>query len=239
MKFKISQVENLNFSNGKIEKINLKNSNYFDGWKFSILASSNDHIITNLVTDLNAAQVIKTENALKWRIIDHWKHEKDYATNSLVIYEETLFRNLNYSRIVEPVNNPKNSSDWEVYKQPTIFYSPVFDGLAVSNNMGDFGVKLPPLVHNYGEYYYSNGVNSYTFWDSGLTYSIDDIVTYKNKNWISLDNDNRTLPSETSGYLTQSNFVYTWEETNLPTRWNKVDLWKSDESYDITTWNSL
>jgi hypothetical protein len=236
LKFRISEIENINISNDKIDKINLKNSNLFDSWKFSILVSSNDYILTKSLLNSSDAEIIKTENPLRWRIIDTWKHDKDYATNSLVIYEEVLFKNIKSSRITDPIYNPKNSNDWTLYDRPNIFYSPLYDGTFQKNNMTEFDPKIPPLIYNDGQYFYSNGLGAYSFWSSALTYSVDDIVTYKNKNWISLIDDNRTLPSENSGYLTSSIFINSWEETDLSSRWRPVELWRSDLEYDFSSW---
>jgi len=202
------------------------------------LVSSNEHIVTNFDDDINSLRLLKSVNPLKWRIIDEWKHEKDYQNNNLVIYEDVLYRSLTQSRIVEPDINPKISSDWEIYNSPNIFYSPLFEGLT-NNNMSAFGSNLPPLVYNSGEYYYSDGRNNYTFWDSSLTYSVNNVVTYKSKNWKSLINNNRTIPNEESGFLTNSVFINSWEETNTPTRWKNVELWKNDFEYIDPTWDVI
>lgn len=238
LKFKISEVDNINISENKIEKINLRNTNKFENWKFSILLSSNDTLVTSSGQDVNTPQIFKVINPLRWRIIDEWKHEKEYDLSSLVLFEDVIFRSLTFSRIMDPTINPKVSSDWELYQDPTIFYSPKFDGV-VNNNMFGFGLNFPPLVYNSSEYYYSDGRNSYTFWDSGLTYSTDDMVTYKNKNWVSLINENRTTPNEDSGFLTGSTFVNSWGETNLTTRWSKVNLWRSDFEYSDSSWDEV
>ncbi len=105
--------------------------------------------------------------------------------------------------------------------------------------MSAFGSNLPPLVYNSGEYYYSDGRNNYTFWDSSLTYSVNNVVTYKSKNWKSLINNNRTIPNEESGFLTNSVFINSWEETNTPTRWKNVELWKNDFEYIDPTWDVI
>lgn len=237
LKFKIQEIDNINFLDNKIQKINVKNTNKFDSWKFSILVSTNDFMVTSSGIDGTEPNIIGFKNALKWRIIDNWKHEKDYGANSMVIYDETLYRNTKNSRILNPNDNPKISDEWVVYEKPTIFYSPDFDGSEEKNNFQSVDPKLPPLVYNYGQYFYSDGENSYDFWDSESIYSVDDIVTYKNKNWVSLQNDNKTIPHEDSGFFTASIFIKTWEETNLDTRWRPVEIWNSDSEYLESSWN--
>jgi len=239
LKFSLSEVENINIVDNKIEKINLKNSNKFDSWKFSILVSTNDYIVTPSPSNVNLVNLIKSENVLKWRIIDEWKHEKQYYSTDIVSYDDVLYSCLNDSRIIEPELDPKTSPDWELYKVSSIFYNPVYNnGFTYSTNMGAFGVNYPPLVFNQNEYYYSDGLNSWDFWDKYLTYSEYDQVRYKGKNWISLINTNRYLPDEDSGYFTASTFINAWEETDLPTRWEKVEIWKSDYEYDDSSWDT-
>ncbi len=160
LKFSISEIDNINIVDGKIEKINLRNSNKFESWRFSVLLSNNSHLIVGSDTDPTNPNVIKSETALKWRVIDEWKHDKDYFTNSLVLYEQTLYKNTVHSRIVDPIYNPKNTTDWQLYTNPTIFYSPLFDGTSTKNNMVGFGATIPPLIYNDGQYYFSNPFNS-------------------------------------------------------------------------------
>jgi len=104
--------------------------------------------------------------------------------------------------------------------------------------MASFISNFPPLVYNKGEFYYSDGLKSYSFWRTDFTYTIDWIVTYDNKNWISTTDSNTTIPNENSGIISDTEFYYTWKETNLPTRWKSVDLWKSDTDYGaLSSWN--
>lgn len=237
LKFKISEVENINISEGRIEKVNLRNSNKFDGWKFSMIVSNNEYIITSSASDINSIDLIKSENVLKWRIIDQWKHEKDYNANSLVIYNNILYVNSIHSIIFDPNENPSNSTDWSPYQKQTIFYSPFFSGLATSNNLAQSFPGLPPLVYNSGEYYYSDGTSIWDFWSYNTTYSKDDLVTYNGKYWTSLVDDNTTIPNKESGFFTFSVFQYYWKESkDLVTRWNKVEVWQSDKVYE-NSWN--
>ena len=228
LKFKLSEVDNINITENKIDRVNLKNSNKFENWKFSILLSSNDFTLTSSPSDINVCELVKVKNPLMWRMIDNWKTEKEYKNNSLVIFDEILYRSLTYSRITDPSINPKVSVDWEPYDKATIFYSPYFDGIPERNNLQELNFKVPPLVYNYGEYYYSSP-NSYDFWNIGIVYQKDDIVTYRGKNWISLIDDNIVRPSESSE----------WTETDLPTRWSKVGIWRSEFDYKNSSWSSV
>jgi hypothetical protein len=238
LKFYLSEVENLNVTDGKIEKINLKNSNKFDSWKFSIVLSKNDYIVLPSATNTNSATVSYFENVLKWRTIDHWKHDKIYATNSLVVYNEVLYNNPTQSIINLPNSNPTNNVNWIEYDKPTIFYSSKYKGLTSSNNMSEVYPGFAPLVYNFGEFYYSNGVpNDADFWSSTKTYSAGNIATYKNQSWISLTQSNRYLPSENSVYISGYS-LSVWDKYELGTRWKQVELWKSEYDYESDpNWN--
>jgi hypothetical protein len=239
VKFKISEVDNINISDNKIDKINLKNSNKFEDWKFSIIVSENDHIITTTEPNLNTPQIFRSENVLRWRVIDEWKLDKDYYFNSLVVYNNILYVSLTSSIITDPNDDPSTSIDWVEYQEPTIFYSSTFDGFTNSNNMSSFLVGYPPLVYNGGEFYYSDGTNAFDFWRSDSVYPFGEVVTYNNTNWQSIDNNNTSIPSETSGYFTASTFMNTWGETDQETRWKKVELWDRDKDYSLgSSWNS-
>ena len=219
----------------------MKNSNKFDSWKFSIILSKNDYLINPSTSDLNTPEIKFYENILKWRTIDHWKHDKIYATNSLVVYNEVLYNNPTQSRINLPNLNPTNDSNWRLYNSPSIFYNPNYRGRTYSNNVGSVYPGFPPLVYNFGEFYYSDGgVNSSDFWMPTGTYSEDDYVTYNNQSWISLQNNNKYIPSEKSGYLSGYSFVSFWEKYNLGTRWKPVELWKAEYDYNSisnSSWN--
>ncbi len=102
--------------------------------------------------------------------------------------------------------------------------------------MVGFGATIPPLIYNDGQYYFSNPFNSNDFWNSSFTYSDFDVVTYKNKNWVSLTSSNITIPSENSGINIGGEFFSTWEETGVSVRWNPVSIWKSDFEYDVSSW---
>ena len=240
LRFRISEVDNINISDNKIQKINLRNSNKFEDWKFSILTSQNDYIILPSGPNTNDTTILKSENVLKWAIIDDWKHEKDYDIDTLALFNDILYQSKTASRIINPSDNPSNSNQWTPYTQSSIFYSPLYKGLTNSNNMTSFDAKYPPLVYNSGDYYYSDGRGLWDFWQNTATYSTNNVVSYKGKNWISLVNSNKTIPSETSGYYVDSEFVNTWQETNIPTRWTKVELWNSEKDYgEEVSWDNI
>lgn len=238
IKFKLQEVDSINILSNQIQKVNFKNSNNFYNWKFSILMSENKHIVVNTNSLNNDAAVIRTDNMLRWRIIDNWKQDKNYATNSLVKFNEILYTNPTSSSIPDLNVNPANSDEWNLYSEPTIFYSPIFIGFTNSNNLSQSFPEFPPLVYNSNEYYYSDGVSPWDFWDSTKFYSVDDIVTYNDENWKSLINSNNFVPSDKSGFVQNLTFINAWERTETKTRWEKVQLWKNNFEYsNNSSWN--
>jgi hypothetical protein len=160
LKFSIYEIDNMSIKDNKIEKINLKNSNKFDNWKFSILLSENTHLITRDLVS-NKANIVEQRNLLKWRVIDNWKHDKEYQADSLVLYNESLYTNVTNSVIKDPKLNPILDSSWIPYNKPTIFFGTSSNlGTTPSNNMKTFYSGFPALCYNYGEYYYSDNPES-------------------------------------------------------------------------------
>lgn len=241
LRFKISEVDNINIDEDKIQRINFKNTNKFENWKFSILLSQNEYLILQRDPTSNDASLAKSKNVLQWRIIDDWKMEKDYDADSLVLFNNTLYQSVTQSRITNPSINPSISNQWTLYTQSSIFYSPLFSGLTNSNNMDNFNLKYPPLVFSDGDYYYSDGESNIDFWRTNKTYQslgnqtfgyrVDEKVFYKNKVWKSLWDENRSVPSDNSGFYQDSIFYNYWEvSTDIP-RWTKVELWNSEKDY--------
>jgi hypothetical protein len=231
LKFSISEVENLNIVDDKIQKINLKNTNKFKDWKFSVLLSSNDYIVTNKDNQSNIADIIRTDNVLKWRVIDEWKHEKDYATHSLVLFNQIPYINNSSSRIIDPKFDPSSSSQWEIYPKNTIFFNP--------NGNVPIIEGFPPLVYYFNDYYYYNPNKQGDIWNKEVSYSKDDIVLYGDYTWTSLVDNNTYYPSEDGGFYIKSDFQNYWKKIETETKWKRVEFWKPDVDYSTTnTWSS-
>jgi hypothetical protein len=228
LKFSLSEVDNLNLVENRIEKINLKNSNKFDSWKFSILLSSNDQIITNDESDLNTAKILNAKNVLKWRVIDEWKHEKDYESNSLVIFEQSLYSNSQPSRLIDPKQNPSNNSVWTLFEDSSIFFKP--------EDEPQIYPKFPTLIYYYQDFYFlSDPSNPIDIWQPNLVYSKNDSVIYGDYTWTSLENSNQTIPSESGGFYVGSSFSYYWKKEEVSSKWEKVKLWSNIIDYGNTS----
>ena len=253
LKFKIWDVSGVRVRDSVIESINVRSNNNFNDYKFSVLLSKNNFSINSDTNITNGAKVDFTQNLMRWQIIDEWKHDKIYQTGDLAKWNESIYQCLTQSQILDPKIYPFNSTDWNIWNNNNIFWNPIKNGTGTSstvNNMldlgqviyNDFNVILPPLVYNSGQYYYSNGQTGNTFWNPGITYSLDDVVIYRGNLWKSRVNNNRLTP--TSTVYQNTNGVYTeyWSKTTSENSiWTEVEIWSSQKNYltSDSNWSSI
>ncbi len=222
IKFQIYNVDSIILdSNNNISKINTKTSNEFNGYKLSILLSD-----TNISIDKNGATYGVTygvTSSLSWYIIDEWNMDTNYATSSIVIYDDILYTNSQYKPACDPTKNGYKSypynQDWDIYNEDTIFWN------SDSNSSQNY-------VYNSNEYYYNSfsTASVVDFWNptkiSG--YDVSDVVLFKNKYYSSLTSSNTYLPNEQQ-----------WVETNTPmnSKWIPINIWNpsilSSDNYVI------
>lgn len=252
LKYKVWEVAGLKVTESKIEAINIKSSNIYEDYKFAVLASKNNFVVNSLSDGLNGATVSYSSNNLKWIIIDEWKHDKIYQKDDIVKWNESIYIALTQSQIVDPNSYPFDSSDWTIYTQKNIFWNSIVDGtspLAAKNNMlelgqtltGDSSVVIPPLVFNHNEYYYSSGRNGNNFWNPLISYDTGDVVLYKDKIWISNEDNNTEIPSNDSVFILDENYKQWWRETSTnSTIWTSVEMWDSQIEYlqSNSSWDS-
>lgn len=248
LKFKLWDVGSVKLTEDKIDAINIKSNNTWSGYKFAVLASKNNYTITSSVDDLNIATVSRSDNFLRWQIIDEWKHDKIYSSNVIVKHRDILYLSLTQSQITNPNVYPYNSSDWSFYTQSSIFWTPNL--INNMTNLGNYllpGSSTPPLVYNNGDYYYSSGETGNTFWDPTFNYNIGDVVLHRGKIWTANTESTGSEPGTNEVYVVvdgdgdgNSNLESYWRETpNATTIWSLVELWKPDFQYDTTNspWN--
>lgn len=230
LKFKLWDVDGVKLTEDKIDAINIKSNNTWSGYKFSILTSKNNYTITSSVDDLNIATISRSDNQLRWQIIDEWKHDKIYSSNVIVKHRDILYLSLTQSQIIDPNTYPYNSPDWTFYTQSSIFWTP-----SLTNNMTNLGRYLipdsnfPPLVFNNGDYYYSTGDSDNNFWNPTSNYNIGDVVLHRGKLWTGT-----TVSVGLEPGTNQSNEIYWIENPNETSIWSLVELWKPDFQYDTT-----
>lgn len=238
IKYKIYDVNGIKIDNGTITKINIKTSNSYSGWKFAVLFSKNEYSVLSSENDINLAQVIRTDNSLKWKTIDVWKRDKIYYSGTqsdVVVYNGSLWIANTQSQIIDPNINPSNSNDWSLFTQnsgqtfSSVFWSPLVDGTnaTYSNNMYNqgFPANLPPLVYNSGEWYFSSGSTGSNFWISNYSYATSSVVLYQNQVYQSIIGSNTSVPGTDDS----------WIKSNNSTIWSVVELWTNDKIYDINS----
>lgn len=196
LKFLIFDVDSIELAReGDIEKVNLSNSNKYDGYKLSVLLSDND-----LTVD-NSGNMTSSNNLMNWQIIEEWKMDQVYATDSVVIYDYILYKSINQNITENPSkqiagfrmkSTPYNQpSDWQLASfTGSIFYEP-----NKTYNTGD-------VIYYYDEYYQFDSTGTDEIWNpySG-GYSIGDKVLYKENWYISNINNNITPPDNRVPYF--------------------------------------
>jgi hypothetical protein len=91
LKFKIYDVASVNVIDGKLDKFNVKITNKFDDYKFSILVSENNGRVVTSPDSPNRGVTQSFYNSMNWTIIDNWKMDKPYYWYELSIWNDTLF----------------------------------------------------------------------------------------------------------------------------------------------------
>lgn len=245
IKFSIKNVDSVQVSNGQVEKINVKSSNEFENWKFSIVLTKNNWVVNSLPESINSGTLSQTDNVLRWQIVDDWKLNQTYASGSVANWYDILWKSTQDIKIDDPSIDPSTSTGWTASELKTIFWSPNYyngENPTSSNNMwGLFPEKIPPLVYNTGEYYYSTGTQAVPgleapFWNPYGVYNVGDPVLFKNEIWVSQTSSNTFLIDTTDNIFNN----YWIRSTTYSSIWSPVELWNESKSYgqSNTTWNT-
>ena len=217
-------------SNNQIDKVNIKSSNKFDDYKFSILLSDNDY---QPIFATNSNQIIglsHSTNDLEWSVIKEWRMDVQYAPNDIVIYNDMLF-SLNGGQQLK--NSPVSKiGNYLVSSNPitqgfgftgsqTIFWNP--------NSNPD-----QSYVYNSGEYYYRK-IGIIDFWNPDFTYSMSQFnsittntyVLFNNKYYKSLLDNNRYIPLESSAWIEipKNEIIEAYQ------KWKLVEVWSPKKKY--------
>lgn len=154
LKFNISKIRSLKISN-KIDQINVDYTNDLANYKFSILLSENDYDFEPYANDLNTLNAFPIKNILNYEMYDLWQTGRYYATNSVVIWKDMLFRTATGSNIPLSKKSPVGTN-FQPISERNIFWSPIFDGTSVSkSNVSEMlGIYAMPVVFNANEYWY-------------------------------------------------------------------------------------
>lgn len=205
IKFFIYDIESIKKSETGDLNINVKNSNNFENYKFSILLSDNDWSVNN------QGRVVKSENLMDWSLIDEWKMDTNYPVGGIGIFDDVLY----ISKIENVINYPVvNIGSRQIKSAPHLFiegtsewgylnmtYSIFWNPLREYNTQSGSFYKY--VAFNDGEYYKYNNSGTEDFWNpmraSSTGYNINEIVLYKNQYYKSTVNENSVSPD----YITE------------------------------------
>ena len=227
LRFDLYEVNGVSLnSSNQIDKINIKSSNKFDDYKFSVLLSDNDY---QPVFATNSNQIIgltQSPNQLQWEIIKEWRMDTQYGPNDIVIYNDMLFtlngasqsKNSPVFKVGDNlVSSNPITQGFQFYGQPTIFFDPTL---------------TQDYVYNSGEYYYKKNDNGIDFWNPEVTYilgtssaNVNNCVLFKNKYYKSLLDNNRYNPLENVAWV-----EYSIADTTITTKWGIIEIWNSKKT---------
>jgi hypothetical protein len=216
IKFLIYDVDDIKKDEtGAIGVLNLKTSNEFDGYKFSILLSDNDWSVVDSPSGNNIGVLTQSQNLMNWTIFDDWKMDKSYKLNDIVVKDDILYQSnlIGVNIVTNPIKEyflvrnamsaPYNQVGWVPYTPvsgKSVFWSPI--GTYPGSGVGDNG----DIVYNNGDYYYCYDASaSDDFWnpvqsDSPAGYTQSAVVLFKGKYYMSMTASNNYRPDYQQPY---------------------------------------
>ena len=241
IKFLIYDVDSVEVdTNGDIDNINLKTSDKYDNYKLSVLLSDNDLSVNSL------GNIETSANLMDWTIIDEWKMDKEYATGSVVIFNDILYTSNSYSNTVSPAKlsnavkvrtAPYNLSEWSYTSFTPSTYSIFWSPLVSYTTSDDF-------IFNNGEYYYCDPTGTDDIWNPDTAeqptgYTASETVLFKGKYYMSTKSNNHFPPNYRSPWLnvsvnlsSSSVFNFYWVATqSVSPKWKPIPLWSKNNSY--------
>jgi len=244
LKFTIYDIDSIDISGANIKNINLKTSNQFNNYKFSILLSDNNKSVND------QGQIIDSTNTLSWKLISEWKMDTDYVTGSIVVFDDILYISNQYVKTSQPIKlssgfqvkvGPYNLNEWDIYNPLgyNIFWSPN------STYVTGVGGSNPDIVYNSGVYYKYRPGGTEDFWNpitaDTTGYGTGDVVFYRGKYYTSRNNNNRFPPGSKSVFNVNS-FINSginrpelrnwWSATqSSDPKWEPVELWSPTKNY--------
>lgn len=243
LKFRIYDVDTVKVNQNVIENINLKNSNSFENYKFSVLLSHNDYN----VSDTNGLS--SSINNMQWNIIENWEMDKTYASGSIVLLDDILYQSTGVTLTTVPAriisgtqvkSAPYNDSDWTSYTYSFGNVNNITSGCPFwnPNTEASFLYSLNDVVYNNSEYYYLNTyATTQSFWNPNLIYSTGSTVLYKGKYYESTAANNVYPPNIGIKYRAAATWENHWNkispETDTIKRWIPIDLWNPSLSYTL------
>ena len=229
---------------GKVDTFNLKTSNTFDGYKFSIILTDNELSVSD------NGGITSSVNTMNWTVFDDWKMDKTYQLGDLVVMDDIIYRstivdniifrpNKEYSNMKRVKSAPYNQTSWTPYNLTAsntgIFWSPtqVYPGDAVDYSTPS--VTPNGIVYNSGDYYkYSSGTDD--FWNpvtsDGPGYTYSRTVLFNGQYFISMTSSNHHRPDYKTPFINLNTYVYYWTATQSSSpKWEPILLWNPSTYY--------
>lgn len=220
IKFLIYDIDTIKYENGNLTGINLKTSNKFDDYKFSIILSDN------------------VTNDMDWYIVDEWNTKDKYESGSIVLFDDMLFQTSTQSGPINSISNnqiyPWLYTGWSTYNHPAgVTHSLLWNPL----NETGLSYSVNDIIYNSGEYYRcSTTVGTVSLWNPYKTYTTGDTVLYKTEFWTSATSSNTNRPSIFSGSKSNSDSPY-WSKSstnyNAVCNWMLIELFDTNKTYII------
>lgn len=265
LKFFIYKVDDVKKNDtGKIDVLNLRITNDFSEYKFSILLSDNDWMIVDSPLGNNRCVLTQSQNMMNWTIFDEWKMDKSYQLNDIVIKDDILYiSNTNNNLVSNPTNEysnaknamsaPYNQTSWSVYTPnfTSIFWNPTIN------------YTIGSVVYNGGDYYYYYG-GAEDFWNpiyaDQTGYAENSVVLFKGRYYISMTSSNHHRPDFRQPFEIKSVFnqfrssldgkdvfdqvaTYYWMSTQpSDPKWQVIKIWNPSIPYtsgDFVVHNSI
>lgn len=237
LKFRIYDVETIKTNQGVIENINLKNSNTFEDYKFSILLSDNEYNVT-------ISGVTSSTNNMQWTIIENWEMDKNYASGSVVILDDILYQSIQNTITTTPArivsgsqvkSAPYNDPQWMTYTHSYgVITTTVSTGCPFWNP--NYTYSANDIVYNNEEYYVYSSTGTPSFWNPESIYSTGSNVLYKGKYYSSTVYNNVYPPNIGIKYRSSDTWKDYWEitsDTDTP-MWIPIELWNPSLNYNTT-----
>jgi hypothetical protein len=200
IRFNIQEVSSLVLDeNGKINKLNVKSSNLFEDYKFSILLSDdNSNFVYNTAISNKIIGVTTSTNIFDWLIIDNWRMNISYKQGDLVLYDDVVFIAL---RSIAANTQASPSTGWTISSTHSKFWSP---NTIYSNN---------DWIYSGGEYWYlsassSTGRPNNSVFGTNSQFNID-------YNWDLIKNWNGTYSINEYAIKDDTLYISTTSTTNL------------------------
>lgn len=205
LKYSIYDVKKVYIENGELSSFSLKPSEVFNDYDFSVILTSNNTY----------------DN--KWNIIDIFELDRFYKSNSLVVYNNIIYKCINDNTISNPLINPANSSDWAYSLDNDILYNPT-----VTYNQGDY-------IYNDNDFWMSANalLNSNTtlcnLWLNNTSYGYEDCILYKHNLYVSITSSNTNKAPTNTSYWKKV------EDYQLYTTYNQGDYVRYQAGSALTT----